>query len=268
MHCQPRISPVCVQEPIIGMILLGALVAFSNRRKLFLGWFLLLSILCLLGLYDFYLWEYDYGHNLDPKAPIQVPGMTYQPPLIGEKMLLNFNAMSYPATGFWFLMAALAFSFFAYFSKSRIRKKAAAGAWVVCLLAVAGCTPQPVAIHYGEDVCHYCQMGIADERYGAELVTSKGKVAVFDATECLLRYMQEQTTTEEDYAYMLTNTWDAPGEFNAWRNTTWLVSKELPSPMGAYLTAFRSAEEAKKVQQHNGGKLYGWKLLPAYLTTL
>ena len=41
---------------------------------------------------DFYLWEYEYGHNLDPTAPIQVPGMSYQPPLIGYKMLLNFGA--------------------------------------------------------------------------------------------------------------------------------------------------------------------------------
>ena len=48
---------------------------------------------------DFYRWNYNYGHNLDPNAAIIVPGMSYQPPLIGYKQLLNFGAYSMPATG-------------------------------------------------------------------------------------------------------------------------------------------------------------------------
>jgi copper chaperone NosL len=51
------------------------------------------------GLVDFWLWSYDYGHNLDPTAAIKVPGMSYQPPLIGSKQLLNFVATSWPALG-------------------------------------------------------------------------------------------------------------------------------------------------------------------------
>jgi copper chaperone NosL len=42
------------------------------------------------------MWEYNYGHNLNPDAPIKVPGMTYQPPLIGSKQLLNIKAVSLP----------------------------------------------------------------------------------------------------------------------------------------------------------------------------
>ena len=59
----------------------------------------ILLVLGTLGIYDFYLWEYDYGHNLSPTAPIKVPGMAYQPPLFGKKMLLNFEAYSYPSWG-------------------------------------------------------------------------------------------------------------------------------------------------------------------------
>jgi copper chaperone NosL len=57
------------------------------------------ALLGLLGLVDFYLWGYDYGHNLDPTAPIKIPGMSYQPPLIGSKELLNFTAVSFPHVG-------------------------------------------------------------------------------------------------------------------------------------------------------------------------
>jgi copper chaperone NosL len=53
----------------------------------------------IVGLYDFYLWEYDYGHNLDPRAIIKIEGMSYQPPLIGSEKLLNFTATSLPSWG-------------------------------------------------------------------------------------------------------------------------------------------------------------------------
>jgi copper chaperone NosL len=53
------------------------------------------------ALIDFYLWGYDYGHNLNPEAPIKIEGMSYQPPLIGTKVLLNFTAFSGPDIGGW-----------------------------------------------------------------------------------------------------------------------------------------------------------------------
>jgi copper chaperone NosL len=53
---------------------------------------------------DFYRWEYEYGHDLDPAAAIIVPGMAYQPPLIGYKQLLNFSAWSWPDVGGYLLV--------------------------------------------------------------------------------------------------------------------------------------------------------------------
>ena len=50
---------------------------------------------------DFWRWEYQYGHDLDPDAAIRIPGMAYQPPLIGFKQLLNFGAYSIPDIGGW-----------------------------------------------------------------------------------------------------------------------------------------------------------------------
>jgi len=52
------------------------------------------------------LWGYDYGHNLDPTAAIIVPGMSYQPPLIGTKQLLNFTAFSGPDIGGWIFVVS------------------------------------------------------------------------------------------------------------------------------------------------------------------
>lgn len=89
---------------IIGfMIFFGLVAAASGQLKLVYVWLGLMAVLGIAGLIDFYIWGHDYGHNLNPKAPIKVPGMSYQPPLIGCKQLLNINACSWPYTGSIFI---------------------------------------------------------------------------------------------------------------------------------------------------------------------
>ncbi|MEE8362361.1 MAG: hypothetical protein V3R71_09390 [Gemmatimonadales bacterium] len=81
------------------MIAAGLLVAGTGNRTLLYIWIGVFLIGSVAGLVDFWLWSYDYGHNLDPTAAIKVPGMSYQPPLIGSKKLLNFVATSWPGLG-------------------------------------------------------------------------------------------------------------------------------------------------------------------------
>lgn len=92
---------------ILFMILFGLINAFTGKRFLVYSWIALFIILAAIGLYDFYMWEYDYGHNLNPHAAIKIPGMAYQPPLIGSKMLLNFNAISMPDISFYILVVTV-----------------------------------------------------------------------------------------------------------------------------------------------------------------
>ena len=80
----------------------------AGQRKLLYGWTTLFTAGALAGLADFWRWGYDYGHNLNPHAAIQVPGMSYQPPILGTKQLLNFQATSWPALGGWVVISALA----------------------------------------------------------------------------------------------------------------------------------------------------------------
>ncbi len=104
-----RIEPDSIPElkymPVIVLVLvgLGLLVAAFGKRWMILVWLGLLTGAGALGMYDFWLWEYDYGHNLDPHAIIKIEGMSYQPPLLGTEQLLNFTASSYPAVGFAFI---------------------------------------------------------------------------------------------------------------------------------------------------------------------
>src|SRR6185369_2908502 len=74
---------------IIFFSLTGILVGAMNKRKILFAWMTLFIIFAVFSMGDFYYWEYNYGHNLDPTAPIQVPGMAYQPPFLGYKQMLN-----------------------------------------------------------------------------------------------------------------------------------------------------------------------------------
>ncbi|SHH16943.1 copper chaperone NosL [Chryseolinea serpens] len=92
---------------IVGLIIgVGLLTALANKKILLWIYVFLILGAGVGALVDFYLWGYDYGHNLDPTAPIVVPGMSYQPPLIGTKQLLNFTAFSGPDVGGWIFMVA------------------------------------------------------------------------------------------------------------------------------------------------------------------
>jgi copper chaperone NosL len=90
---------------IIGFAVLGLVTLLINRRKVFNAWVILFVIIAIVSMADFYRWEYDYGHDLDPTAAIQVPGMAYQPPLIGFKKLLNFTVYSIPDIGGWIFIS-------------------------------------------------------------------------------------------------------------------------------------------------------------------
>ncbi len=90
---------------VAGVIVIGLLPAMLGRRRwlnLYAG---LLCVAGVAGMADYYRWGYDYGHNLNPHAAIVVPGMSYQPPIIGYKNLLNFVAYSGPDSGGWIFIA-------------------------------------------------------------------------------------------------------------------------------------------------------------------
>nr|AWJ66136.1 nitrous-oxide reductase accessory protein [uncultured bacterium] len=108
---------------IIGMIALGLLAALMNKRSLFLAWAIIFIVLAIVGLYDFYLWEYDYGHTLDPKAPMKFPGASFTPPLIGSKDIINFTAKSFPHISGYLAGASVLISLVAWWLKLKLDTK-------------------------------------------------------------------------------------------------------------------------------------------------
>ena len=129
-HITPAAIPELRYMPwiVAGLILLGLIAAGVGSRKLLLTWIGGFTVLAIAGLIDFWRWEYDYGHNIDfDHAIIKIPGMTYQPPLIGVKQLLNFTAISWPDTGAWVALAAFGIGMLAVATTFKQRGPAAQG---------------------------------------------------------------------------------------------------------------------------------------------
>lgn len=104
-HSIPELK---IMPVIFGFLIVSGLaIAIWGNRKWILIWLSVFVLFAIAGLVDFYIWGYDYGHNLSSDAPIKVPGMSYQPPLIGSKQLLNINATSLPHIGFYVALLSM-----------------------------------------------------------------------------------------------------------------------------------------------------------------
>jgi copper chaperone NosL len=192
---------------LAGFIAFGLIVAIIGKRRLLLSLLVVTLIMAGAALYDYYRWSYDYGHNLDPAAAIKVPGMSYQPPIIGHKTLLNFDAYSYPDIGGWIVIVAGAIFFGVYFfewyrNRKPAQQKATVARTKVAVAALAiffsSCSANPEPFAYGKDVCEDCKMTIMEPRFGAEIITNKGRIFKFDDVHCVDNYIQKDKIKQAD----------------------------------------------------------------------
>lgn len=252
---------------IVGFfMLLGMIVAITGKRK-FLFYYLVLTIVGgAAAMLDFYKWGYSYGHNLDPKAPIQVPGLSYQPPLFGHKRLLNFDAYSFPDVGGWIVVAAGSLAFIVWFIEWYRHRKPSKKALPLAKVAMAAslllffssCSVKPEPINYGKDFCDFCKMGIADPKFGGEIVTKKGKIYKFDDLHCLSGFLKSGIIEDKKISQKLVVDFQKQNGFIDVNKAFFLISPALRTPMGGHAAAFTSQEEAKKFTVNDQDKITNW----------
>lgn len=249
--------------------IMGFMVALAKKKKLFYVWAIAFFLFAILSMVDFYNWEYEYGHNLDPTAAIKVPGQAYQPPLIGFKQLLNFGAYSFPAIGGWLmLLVGLALLCCVIFELRNHKplfkcvlcaKKNAAPILIVLTISIGACGSGPQPINFENENCDFCKMTISDSRFGAEIVTKKGKAFKFDDLHCIKGYLQDGKIKPDEIGNIYFIDFSMPGNLIAEPKSHLLQNDQLNSPMGSNTVAFGSKDSLEAYKALFSGKEITWE---------
>ena len=102
------------------------------------------------------------------------------------------------------------------------------------------CSTEPELLAFGTDSCHFCTMTLMDNKFGAELVTKKGKVYKFDDMNCFLSFYNSGYENVEDFQHKLVIDYSNPGKLMDATNGFYLKSEAIHSPMNGQVAAFES----------------------------
>lgn len=239
------------------------LTGIAGRKKLCYLLFVLFVSFGILAMYDFWRWEYNYGHNLNPDAAIIVPGMAYQPPLIGFKQLLNFGAYSVPDIGGWIFVSAGAILLVVTVmtwrsSKKNMNKLAGSMVALLSVLSISSCNAGPEPLRTGIDNCYFCKMTLSDARFGAEIVTKKGKVYKFDDMHCILNFLKTNDVKAGDIKNIYFANYSGNHQLVDANTALLLKAEELKSPMNGNIAAFDTKDSLLAVQKLFSGTTSTW----------
>ncbi len=259
LHSEDFIEFTLLPFLIGGLVLFGLIAAYISKKGVYYIYIAVFLLFAIISMVDFYRWEYNYGHSLDPNAAIQVPGMSYQPPLIGYKQLLNFGAYSIPDVGGWLFIVAGVLLVAAYIiilqPKWLRRNKSKVSITVLMLCLLQSCASGPQPINYGSDACDFCKMRIVDKKFAAEWVTEKGKVYRFDDLHCLASFRKNEGSSGNAYV----NAFAGSQELNKAVDLFYIKSDALKTPMNGKVAAFTNEAAANEFATNNGGRRLSWQ---------
>jgi len=238
-------------------------VSITANAKLMKVLFFLYVAFGILAMYDFWRWEYDYGHNLNPDAAIIVPGMAYQPPLIGFKQLLNFGAYSFPDVGGWIfiVVGVILLGSIIYYWRSGINKIKISNALPLILFVVllSSCSVQPKPIKTGSDFCNFCKMTITEAKYAAQYINKNGKAYVFDDIKCLINYYKMIDEKDKLGAKIYFTDYNNPSAFISAKDVVILKSDALRTPMDGRMIAFATQQALDQFKTSSSDEVLTWQ---------
>ncbi len=250
---------------ILFFALFALIAAVMGRKKIVYTLFTAFVLFGIIAMVDFWRWEYAYGHDLNPHAAIIVPGMAYQPPLIGFKQLLNFGAYSIPDIGGWLFVASGLFMLAAVLIETNAFKKFKKGATIpnaamallfVTLLSACG-TSGPQPINLNKDNCDYCKMTISDQKFASEILTSKGRLYKFDDVICMKNYKDENVDKMTNASFYVSD-YLHNNDLVPFKQLTFIKGENIQSPMGGHIASFTDKDSASTYAEKYAAELINW----------
>ncbi len=122
------------------------------------------------------------------------------------------------------------------------------------LVTLASCQPAgPQDFVLEKDQCDNCKMTITNAKYGAEMITEKGRVYKFDDISCMTMFANSEA---EKAANATKYVVDFPsGKFLELSKAHLISGGSISSPMGGNTQAYETPEAAKKAAESLGAQI-------------
>jgi len=131
--------------------------------------------------------------------------------------------------------------------------------FLIILLSISCSNKEAIPIKINVDGCDYCKMKIADGKFGAELITSKGRIYKFDDMHCMIGYYKENSAVQIHSFYI--NDYNQNNILIEAENAFYIKGGEINSPMRGNVIAVKTNEEAQKLAQKFKANPTSWKEL-------
>ena len=125
-------------------------------------------------------------------------------------------------------------------------------------VSLLSCNVEPEPLQYSKDACYTCKMTLVDKKFGAELVTQKGKVYKFDDVNCMLNFYNLEGNSPEEFPYKLVVDFNQPAKLIDAANAFYLKSPEIKSPMASQVAAFEKKESMEDFKKKVSGIYLVW----------
>jgi copper chaperone NosL len=129
---------------------------------------------------------------------------------------------------------------------------------LLILGAVVACTagpPEPIEITLNEENCSFCRMAVSQREFAAQIVTVTGSFDTFDDIGCLRDWIEEHHPADTAGIFVVDY------EMGQWidaRTASYVLTKQLPTPMGSGLCAYQDKRLAESAAAHLEGRVLQW----------
>ena len=129
---------------------------------------------------------------------------------------------------------------------------------VMLIQFLMSCSTEPEPLHYGKDACYACKMTLMDKKFGAELVTKKGKVYKFDDINCMQMFYNSGEIPSDGFSFKLVVDFSQPEKLVNAQDAFYLKSPEIKSPMASQVAAFETKQKMEDTKKQVNGIYLVW----------
>lgn len=131
---------------------------------------------------------------------------------------------------------------------------------VLLLVMLVSCKAEKETINYGKDVCEHCKMIAMDPKFGAEVITAKGKIYKFDDVNCMVTYMKTVLSNSE-IAEIYVADFIRTGELISANSANYVYSEAVRSPMASGVAAFSDQQSMAGQNDKWQGTVLDWEAI-------